>query len=228
MTQDKIWAYFQNEGVASFEQALPRYRFLLRRISKRLTASASTLNIGVGSGMLERMLVEKGCRVAALDPDESTIQRIKDLGVDARVGMAEKLPFDNARFDVVVASEVLEHLSPDRCREALLEICRTLKPGGLFLGTVPYREHLADNLVVCPDCEHRFHRWGHQQSFDKQTLTDLLSQNFDVLFLSRRSFVPWSLSPIRTLKSAVKWLLGRAGEAIASPHFYFECRKPLR
>lgn len=228
MTQDKIWAYFQNEGVVAFDQALPRHRFLVRRLSKRLNASASTLNIGVGSGTLERMLLDMGYKVAALDPNERSIRGIKNLGVDARVGMVEELPFDDAGFDAVVVSEVLEHLSPDSCRQAVLEVWRTLKPGGLLIGTVPYREHLDENVVVCPDCGHRFHRWGHQQSFDTRDLIELLDEHFDVLLISRRSFVLWNPSLVRILKSALKWALGRAGQAIASPHFYFECRKRER
>jgi SAM-dependent methyltransferase len=222
--QQKIWAYFQNDGVDAFAQALPRYRFLTRRLARRTRAPASALNIGIGSGVLERMLVDEGFRVSALDPDATSVARVSGAGVDARVGAAEQLPFDSGTFDAIVASEVLEHLNAEESRAALKEISRALKPGGVFLGTVPYREQLAGNVVVCPDCGCRFHRWGHQQAFDGRSLAGLLQERFDVLHMSKRSFVQWTARPSRLLKSALRWVLGRAGEPIASPHLYFECR----
>jgi ubiquinone/menaquinone biosynthesis C-methylase UbiE len=51
------------------------------------------------------------------------------------VGDAERLPFPDASFDVVICSEVLEHL-PD-VDVALAEITRIVKPGGKFACSVP-------------------------------------------------------------------------------------------
>jgi SAM-dependent methyltransferase len=226
MNQEKIWAYFQNEGAASFEAALPRYRYLLSGLRKNIKSPGAVLNIGVGSGKLEGLLLEAGYRVAALDPNASAIRKLTSIGIDARTGVAEHLPFADGTFDAVIASEVLEHLDKDNCIQAISEILRVLKPGGYFLGTVPYREQLSDNLTVCPHCGDRFHRWGHRQTFDEAYLVHLFLNDFELKKLSRRSFVLWSAKPIRLLKSSVKWLLGRVGEQIASPHFYFECRKP--
>lgn len=225
MNQEKIWAYFQNEGASSFEAALPRYGHLLKALRKRIEAPARVLNIGVGSGKLEGMLMETGYHVAALDPDATAIGKLAAAGFDAHIGVAECLPFHDGAFDVVIASEVLEHLESDQCRQAIAEILRVLKPRGYFLGTVPYREHLADNMTVCPHCGERFHRWGHQQTFDRGQLVALLSAGFEFLGLSRRSFVVWDGGVMRMLKSSFKWMLGRMGEQIASPHFFFVCRK---
>ncbi len=225
MNQDKIWAYFQNEGVASFEAALPRYRFLVKALRKNCRGPARVLNIGVGSGKLEGMLKEAGYTVAALDPDEGAISKLRAAGIDARVGVAERLPFESASFDAVIASEVLEHLAPEQCEQAVSEIARVLKSGGYFFGSVPYEEPLADSLTVCPHCGEHFHRWGHRQSFSRSQLLRLLGARLDVVTLSRRAFVPWEMKPKRLLKSAGKWLLGRLGEQIVSPSFYFACRK---
>lgn len=58
---------------------------------------------------------------------------------DARVsflrGSALDLPFADASFDVVVCSEVLEHIHDHR--GVLAEIARVLKPGGRFVASVP-------------------------------------------------------------------------------------------
>ena len=50
-------------------------------------------------------------------------------------GDALRLPFANNAFDVVICSEVLEHL--DDYEEAVLEIKRILKPGGALAISVP-------------------------------------------------------------------------------------------
>ena len=225
MNQEKIWAYFQNEGVASFETALPRYRYLLKGLRKKTRPPAKVLNIGVGSGKLESLLMEAGYSVAALDPDANAISKLASIGIDAHTGVAEHLPFEDGSFDAVIASEVLEHLEPDNCHQAISEILRVLKPGGYFIGTVPYEEHLADNLTICPHCGERFHRWGHRQSFNKAKLVTMFIDGFEMVHLSRRAFVVWGVRPMRLLKSSFKWLLGRMGEQIASPHFYFKFRK---
>src|SRR4029077_19609519 len=49
------------------------------------------------------------------------------------------LPFPDATFDAVLLSEILEHV--DRDADALREVRRVLKPGGLALITVPHANY---------------------------------------------------------------------------------------
>lgn len=224
MSQEKIWDYFQNEGMSSFDQALPRYRYISKRIANTMPNS-HVLNIGVGSGGLELALINKKVRVSSLDPSASAIDRLKTLGVDGHVGVIQELPFEDAKFDCVVASEVLEHLKEEVLLQALAEVSRVLKPNGAFIGTVPFNENLEDNITVCPCCGARFHRWGHEQSFNEDRLNSFLGREFSSCHISRRTFVPWGLHPLRIVKSAIKLLMARLGEAIANPHLYFECNK---
>ena len=50
-------------------------------------------------------------------------------------GDARRLPFPDATFDVVITSEVLEHIQDDVA--AIAEMVRVLEPGGRFAATVP-------------------------------------------------------------------------------------------
>ena len=52
-------------------------------------------------------------------------------------GDALRLPFPDATFDRIIASEVLEHLSGDE--QAIAELVRVLRPGGRIAVTVPTR-----------------------------------------------------------------------------------------
>jgi len=51
-------------------------------------------------------------------------------------GIAEDIPLDDGTVDLVLCNQVLEHVSdPEKACE---EIYRILKPGGIFIGSVPH------------------------------------------------------------------------------------------
>src|SRR5712691_9013361 len=103
MDQTKIWDYFQNDeeaGDAAFN-ARPRYEFLAQQIAPGMHA----LNIGVGRGGLEAILVKKGVLVSSLDPSEKAIDRLRKqyaLGDSAKVGFSQAIPLPDGQFDVVI------------------------------------------------------------------------------------------------------------------------------
>jgi SAM-dependent methyltransferase len=178
-----IWEYFQNSSLESFDDSGPRLRYLVARAGN---PSGVLLNIGTGSGALERLAAAKGWNVISVDPDASTLAKLSAPKIDTRQGLIENLPADSNSVDVVVASEVLEHLSPECMAAGLAEIKRILKPTGKLLGTVPYRESLAASMVFCPDCKKVFHRWGHQQTFDVPKLREALSAHLRPLTIRPR------------------------------------------
>lgn len=163
MDQERIWNHFQTTRIESFDQARGRYTAMLVEVERRAAGAESArriLNIGIGAGMVEQRLLAKGWKVAALDPSREAVDRMAQAGGEARCGCAQQMPFDDASFDVVIASEVLEHIEPEIRVEVLCEVARVLGNGGCFVGSVPYRENLVDAEVVCPDCGKVFHRWG--------------------------------------------------------------------
>lgn len=209
--QEKIWDHFQNEGIDSFTQNQGRLEFLVRQLAPR----ARVLNIGVGNGVLETLAQAKGADVWSLDPNERAIERLRNsaqLGEKAQVGFSQSMPFQSAHFDIVVMSEVLEHLTDKVLTDTLVEVARVLKPNGLFIGTVPARERLEDSLVVCPGCGAKFHRWGHQRSFDLRQISDLLRQEFVIDEISEHFFVEWSTTNwLGKLKGLIKKFLSWRG-----------------
>lgn len=227
MDQTKIWDYFQNEEeVASVAfNARPRYEFL----ANQAIAGMSVLNIGVGRGGLEDILITKGIIVSCLDPREAAINKIREqyaFGERAQVGFSQDIPFPDNQFDIVVMSEVLEHLTDEVIQATLIEVKRVLKLGGRFIGSVPADEKLLDNRVMCPHCGEHFHRWGHQQTFNEQSLKSLLTQQFDNITITRHFF-----AEVRTLnwKGQISWLfkkmLLRLGVKGSGETFFFSADK---
>ena len=192
MSQAALWSYFQNERRESFSGAETRLRALLR-IAEREGRGARLLNIGAGNGFLELEARRRGFQVVSVDPDEGTCSRLVSLGIDARVGLIEKIPLEGSSFDIVVATEVLEHLTVATFEAGLAEVKRVLKPQGRFVGTVPFREKLESNLAVCPDCHKIFHRWGHQQSFTVESLRTGLAGFFAVEECRPMVYPPWNI-----------------------------------
>ena len=195
MNQDAIWDYFQNEGVASFDGSEARLSYLVKKIAP----GSRVLNIGVGSGVFERLGLARGIDIHCIDPSKRAIESLREklgIGEKARVGYSQEIPFCDHYFDVVVMSEVLEHLTDDVLERTIAEVHRVLADpskggGGVFIGTVPAREKLLDQATVCPCCGNKFHRWGHHQTFDLPRLRGMLGHLFQFRYLTERTFVSW-------------------------------------
>jgi SAM-dependent methyltransferase len=225
LSQDAIWDYFQNEGVARFAGSLARLRFIARRFEP----GTRVLNIGVGAGFFEKEALSRSIDVHSLDPSARSLQHISDdlqKSGRAKVGYCEEIPWPMGYFDGVVLSEVLEHLSDEILVQALSEVLRVLKAGGLFCGTVPARERLQENVVVCPCCRSKFHRWGHLQSFDCARIRTLLEQDYDVVHLSERDFVTWgTLNWKGRIRGVMRIVLRALGTHGSGETIYFSARK---
>jgi len=107
------------------------------------TRGVRVLDVGFGAGA---MLLQfgRGCQLTGLEFSSSAIQRLKWKArhrgmqpLDLRMWDARSLgfPFDDAAFDVVVMSHVLEHFPDDRA--LLVEARRVLAPGGILVLMVP-------------------------------------------------------------------------------------------
>ena len=231
MEQHRIWDHVQTTRSDFFDHARGRYAAMAALAQHSFGRGAGrVLNIGIGAGGLESILQGRGWRVSSLDPSEETVRAQVHRGIDAHCGYAQQIPFEAESFDIVVASEVLEHIEPAARVEVLREIKRVLVGNGCFIGSVPYREVLADNDVICPDCGKVFHRWGHVSSFDLPQIRAELSTQFGEVSCLRRSFVDWgrARTPMRLAKAVALSLLGRLGEPIASPSIVFAAHSALR
>ncbi len=224
MEQDKIWDYFQNEGANSFEGSYARLNFLI----KQCGVNMKILNIGVGNGIFEKIALSNNIDIYTLDPNEKAIFNIqKKLGMQkAKVGYSQDIPFEDDFFDMVIMSEVLEHLDDSILIATISEVNRILKQDGKFIGTVPYNENLSEQLVICPKCGEQFHRWGHIQSFGKENLAVLLKKNFSNISLKPKMFINWNTLNIKGKTMAfINYLVYMINVKKSGLNLFFEARK---
>lgn len=107
------------------------------------------IDIGAGAGRHAFELYRRGADVVAFDRNADDMKAVADMFVAmelegevpegafarAEVGDALALPYADGAFDVVLISEVLEHVPEDD--RAIAEVVRVLAPGGVAAVTVP-------------------------------------------------------------------------------------------
>lgn len=173
-------------------------RLLIARFHTRLTdlvisvGPATVLDVGCGEGLLTRALHSRGddMLIAGLDISRRALVMAAGLSPSAgfSVGSVEALPFANECFDLVLCTEVLEHVQQPHV--ALKEMQRVTR--GYVVASVPHEPWFSlMNLLRGRDVlrggnhpEH-LHRWTAKR-FEK-----LLGQWFvvDRVVLS----FPWTL-----------------------------------
>ena len=225
--QTRIWDHFQTQGAASFEGNRGR----LDHMAKFVRKGECVLNIGIGNAYFEKTARTRGGIVFSLDPSEKAVAAHRErMGLvdEVQVGFAHAIPFETNKFDLVVMSEVLEHIPDSQLSATGREVFRVLKRGGRFIGTVPGRDSLEENWVVCPNCGSQFHRWGHVRVFSRLSMAAFIrNSGFDLLELYERCFVGFR---DRSLKNRFREFVRLASyySRVYKPHtnIVFVARKP--
>lgn len=107
---------------------------------------AVLVDIGCGGGLLAPHLMGKGYTHIGVDMTFSALRAARAHGVTVVQGDATALPVPDEIADVVVAGEVLEHVSD--LGATVAEACRALKPGGTVVIDTIASTWLARLLVV--------------------------------------------------------------------------------
>jgi 2-polyprenyl-6-hydroxyphenyl methylase/3-demethylubiquinone-9 3-methyltransferase len=178
------------------------------RDGKRLDALTGLrmLDIGCGGGLLCEPLARLGAAMVGADPAVRNIEaarlhaRQSELAIDYRATTAEALADQGERFDVVLAMEVVEHVTDvslfvGRCAEMVkpgglmiaATINRTLKSFALaivgaeyVLGWLPRGTHRWDKLVTPNELEAALERHGLQVIEETGVIYNLLADRWQL------------------------------------------------
>ena len=194
--------------------------------SNNKTKEKRALDIGAGRGIASYALAKDGFKVDALEPDNSAIVGAKaiqalaqesNLAITVSENFSEKLPYDDAVFDVVFARAVLHHTKD--LREACQEFYRVLKPGGVLIAV---REHVLskkEDLPAFLDAHPLHNLYGGENAFLLSEYQSAITESgflLDTTLSPLESPVNYSPYTLRSLQAEIAQRIGGRIPACAS------------
>ena len=132
------------------------------------------LDVGCGTGSILRTLKSNGyLQLYGLEHSAVAVERLSAVGIHMKNGQLPNIAYDDNCFDVVIASEVLEHVLFHR--KFIKEIMRVLRPGGVALIYVP-------NCCMGPIDEP-----SHVRMYSGKSLDKLLKKYCNVISITETS-----------------------------------------
>ncbi|ANW65306.1 methyltransferase [Mycobacterium sp. djl-10] len=133
--------------------------------------TTQVIDVGAGAGRHSFEAYRRGAHVIAFDQDKEELENVSTMfeamaaegeapagaQAEAVAGDALALPYADGTFDVVIASEILEHVPADEA--AIAELVRVLKVGGTLAVTVP--RWLPERLCWLLSDEYHANEGGH-------------------------------------------------------------------
>lgn len=154
----------------------------------------SALEIGSRDCYITTRLVEVFDRVTALDLELPVITHERIVPVQ---GDVTQLGFEDHSFDVVICTEVLEHINPGLLQTACDELSRVAAKY-VFIG-VPYKQDIRVARTKCMSCGKRNPPFGHLNAFDENKLC----RHFHQLSTERIEYVGESREVTNFLSAAL-------------------------
>lgn len=138
------------------------------------------IDVGAGAGRHSYEALRRGAHVTAYDMDEVELKGVDgmfgamvevgevppDGSAEVKVGNILDMPYADGSFDVVLASEILEHVPEDD--RAITELVRILAPGGILAITVP--RWLPERICWALSDEYHANEGGHIRIFKADAL----------------------------------------------------------
>lgn len=181
------------------EDVWRRYRLkAIARCLSSLVLEGLLLDVGCNDCSITKFLPSNGCDYLGVDLSMSALEEGKPHG---RVQCdACSIPLTNGTVDILVCSEIIEHL--EEPHRMLKEIERVLKPKGKLVISTPNRESAflqVQNSLHMP----KFHDWkyveSHFQTYSPEEFDTLLKQHgFTVVKKAKSTaFPPFKLTKRR-------------------------------
>jgi len=161
--------------IGEFE--LPR----IEKIIDMVPTNKRILDIGCYDGTISQLIKEKNNVVIGLDMSMNALNMAKKKGIECVSSNADNLPFKDKSFDIVVASEIIEHIFDTG--KFLDEINRILKSNGELILTTPNLALLDNRLRLLLGlqphyCEIELEgNAGHIRCFTKKSLKRLIEKH---------------------------------------------------
>jgi SAM-dependent methyltransferase len=143
---DACWTHVESQPWYPDEQVV---RFLAHHISRktgfgveqvRFASGRRPVGLDIGCGKGRHIVLMSDLNIAAYGMDVSEIaikfasEWLRSLGrsADLRTASITKLPYEDSQFDFVICHGVLDHALYEVRKDAIREVKRVLRNGGLF------------------------------------------------------------------------------------------------
>jgi 2-polyprenyl-3-methyl-5-hydroxy-6-metoxy-1,4-benzoquinol methylase len=214
---------------------IERLRELIHKIAalRGRRNSATALDAGSGFGVYSILMAEAGYDVVGVDINEEEIRQAKQWSaarrvqdrIEFRVGDLERMNDGSDAFDLIVCSEVLEHL--DQPTLGARNLYRLLKPGGVAIISMPnmacllgamqwcYRKSGLRALLGKPPLD--LHQIQHSRYWFGNILQILREAGFRVDKVESTSLLPfwWEIDAFLTKRLGIVNLCGRLDDLIS-------------
>lgn len=129
-------------------------------ILPHITQETRILDVGIGLGRVLSNLPE--CKKYGVDLSLDYLMLTQKKNISVCKANADSLPYRDSFFDIVVATDILEHVFD--LNAVTHELYRVMKPGALLIVRVPYKEDLF------PYVENSSYEYIHLRNFDEHSL----------------------------------------------------------
>jgi SAM-dependent methyltransferase len=123
------------------------------------------LEVGFGAGSVMEAAARGGWEVSGVEVSRSAVEHARGRGFEVFNGELANANYPEGHFDVVVASEILEHIPEPQ--KLISEVYRVLRPGGLLWATTPNSRSVSSRVLGAkwsaigpPEHLHLFSRQG--------------------------------------------------------------------
>jgi len=143
--------FFPSESVIRFVNKHVRRRTGINSYTRFFAKPPEVLEIGSGAGRHIAFLTKAGFRLTGVELSAVACEQARNLltheGVTPQSytllnASATDLPIADCKFDYAISVATLDSMPTETARAVIGEVCRTLKPGGLF-----YVDLIADDAL---------------------------------------------------------------------------------
>lgn len=160
----KFWNKYHRNYIHFQKQSFCVQNFIAQAISNaQMQESTRVLDVGCGNGVLLEKLNNYNVEVTGLDFSVEAIALAKERTPKAHFinhDLRNNLPFLNSYFDTIFCLNTLYVLGENGIRQALSEIYRILKPGGVFILSDPL-PNFSNISIFITDTRYTLNEFGY-------------------------------------------------------------------
>lgn len=208
---------------------LARRTWVFERLEDHGFAGCRAMEVGVGCGIFSLEMAARGFRVSAIDINARFLANLSDQKKEIETHLLDATrPLDLGSHDIVLCTEVLEHVERHQSRGMVNSMFGALRPGGILILSTPQTysvvELLSRLLSVRPFLALARKMYGQAEELGHINLltaravqAQLEEAGFEILSSSRFGFY---LPIVAEFGGETGWrLLSRAGRMITNIPF---------